>query len=91
MKDAAQSRIEELERLVSELRHDLRGAISPAALIADRLRQSKEPEVQRAGRTIGIVVERVMAILEATCVTVPPRGGAQTGSAAGTGRARPVG
>jgi hypothetical protein len=87
MDDAAQRRVEELERLVSELRHDLRGAISPAALIADRLRRSNDPTVQRSGNTIGIVVERVLAILEATCQTVPPRGSGQGGPVIGPGGA----
>jgi len=73
MDDTAQPRVEVLERLVSELRHDLRGAISPAALIADRLRQNADPGIQRSGRTIGLVVDRVLAILDATCATVPPR------------------
>jgi hypothetical protein len=74
MADAAQGRVEELERLVSELRHDLRGAVSPAALIADRLLQNSDPAVQRSGKTISVVVDRVLAILEGTCRTVPPRG-----------------
>jgi hypothetical protein len=88
MNDAAQSRVEILERLVSELRHDLRGAMSPAALIADRLRQNDDPAVQRSGKTIGIVVERVLAILEATCQVVPPRGPAQAGPVIGAGGVR---
>lgn len=88
MVDTVKSRVDELERLVSELRHDLRGAISPAALIADRLRQSNDPAVQRSGRTIGIVVERVLAILEATCQAVPPRGSAEAGPVIGAGSAR---
>lgn len=83
MEGAAQSRVDELERLVSDLRHDLRGAISPAALIADRLRQSDDPAVQRSGKTVGIVVERVLAILEATCKAVPPRGSNQAGPTLG--------
>ncbi|MGA3401169.1 MAG: hypothetical protein ABSC95_18295 [Acetobacteraceae bacterium] len=88
MVDAAQARVEELERLVSELRHDLRGAISPAVLIADRLRQSSDPSVQRSGKTIGIVVERVLAVLEATCQVVPPSGLGQAGPVIGAGGAR---
>ncbi len=88
MVDAAQSRVEELERLVSELRHDLRGAMSPAALIADRLRQSSDPAVQRSGNTIGIVVQRVLTILEATGKVVPPRGPSQAGPVIGAGGAR---
>jgi len=88
MADAEQARVEELEHLVSELRHDLRGAMSPAALIADRLRQSNDPAVQRSGKTIGIVVERVLAILEGTCELVPPRGAGRTGPVIGPGGAR---
>ena len=85
MADTAQSRVEELERLVSELRHDLRGAMSPAALIADRLRQSNDPAVQRSGKTIGVVVERVLTILEGTCKVVPPRSIGQAGPVIGAG------
>jgi len=88
MADAAQSRVEELERLVCDLRHDLRGAISPAALIADRLRQSNDPAVQRSGMTIGTVVERVLTILEATFQAVPPRGSVQTEPVIGAGGVR---
>lgn len=86
MEDAGQSRVKELEQLIAELRHDLRGAISPAALIADRLRQSNDPAVQRSGGTIATVVERVLAILDAAGRAVAPRGGAQAGPAIGAGR-----
>ena len=85
MDDAARSRVEVLERLVSELRHDLRGAISPAALIADRLRQNSDPIVQRSGKTISVVVERVLAILDATCQAVPPRSNGPSGPVLGEG------
>jgi hypothetical protein len=88
MADATQARVEELERLVSELRHDLRGAISPAALIADRLRQNTDASVQRSGKTISIVVERVLAVLEATCKVVPPRGIGDAGPVLGAGGRR---
>ena len=88
MADAAQSRVEELERLVSELRHDLRGAMSPAVLIADRLRRSSDPAVQRAGQTIGSVVERVLAILDATSQAVPSRGSGQAGPVIRSGGVR---
>lgn len=88
MDDAAQARVAELERLVSELRHDLRGAVSPAALIADRLRQSGDPTIQRSGNTISVVVERVLAILDATCEVVPPGTGGPTGPVIGSGGTR---
>jgi hypothetical protein len=86
MEEALKSRVAELERLVADLRHDLRGAISPAALVADRLRQSDDPAMQRSGKTIGIVVERVLAILDATGQAVPPHGPGQAGPVINAGR-----
>jgi hypothetical protein len=74
MEPTTEGRVRELEKLVSQLRHDLRGAITPAALVADRLRQNAEPGVQRAGATVAAVVERVLAILDATRPAVPSRG-----------------
>ena len=73
MSDAPQSRIAELERLVSELRHDIRGALSPAMLIADRLRQNPDPSVQKSGHTIDVVVQRILKVLDATREAVPAR------------------
>jgi signal transduction histidine kinase len=83
MEESAEARIEALERLVSSLRHDLRGAITPAALIADRLRQNSDPAIQRSAARIAQVVERVMSRLTATYELVPPRDG--TGPVIGTG------
>lgn len=71
---AAQARISELERLVSRLRHDLRGALSPALLMADRLQMQKDPVAQRASEVIGRTVDRITEILDATRAAVPSRG-----------------
>jgi hypothetical protein len=83
MEEPTQARIEELEKLVSALRHDLRGAITPAALIADRLRQNSDPAVQRSAARIAEVVERILVRLNATYELVPQRGG--TGPVIGAG------
>jgi hypothetical protein len=83
MEESAQVRIKELERLVSALRHDLRGAITPAALIADRLRHNSDPAVQRSAARFAEVVERILTRLNATYDLVPPRGG--TGPVIGAG------
>jgi hypothetical protein len=40
MEMSADARVDQLERLVSSLRHDLRGAITPASLVAERLKQN---------------------------------------------------
>jgi hypothetical protein len=84
MEQAPQDRIEQLEKLVSGLRHDIRGAITPAALIADSLGRNSDPAIQRSAARIAGVIERVLARLNATHEIVPPRGG--VGPVMGTGR-----
>jgi signal transduction histidine kinase len=74
MEQAPQDRIEQLEKLVATLRHDLRGVVTPAALIADRLRNSSDPTIQRSAARITDVVERILARLNATYDIVPPHG-----------------
>jgi hypothetical protein len=73
MDDSADARVAQLERLVSSLRHDLRGLITPASLIADRLRLNNDPAIQRSGNMIAGVVERIVLTLNATYELVPPR------------------
>jgi hypothetical protein len=79
-----QVRIEELEKLVSSLRHDLRGAITPALLVADRLRLNCDPSIQRAGTRITEMIERILSTLNATYHAVPPRGEAGPSIGAGS-------
>ncbi len=67
------ARVEQLEALVSRLRHDLRGVITPAALVGDQLRVHKDPAMQRAGTRIGEMVDRVLQTLDETYRHVPPR------------------
>jgi len=73
--EAAAARIETLEKSVSTLRHDLRGAISSTSLIADALLAHADPAVQRSGKKVAATVDRIMAILNATLEIVPPRSG----------------
>ena len=81
---AEQNRVVELEALVSSLRHDLRGVITPAALVGDQLRQHSDPAVQRAGGRIGETVRRVLEKLDATYRQVPARGAKSAGPVLGT-------
>jgi hypothetical protein len=69
--EAATARIETLEKSVSTLRHDLRGAIFSTSLIADALLAHGDPAVQRSGKKIAAAVERIMAILNGTLEIVP--------------------
>jgi len=76
MEQTAADRVQQLEKLVSTLRHDLRGQITPVSLIADRLRHNDDPTIQRSANMIAGVVERVVATLNATYELVPSRGNA---------------
>jgi transcription elongation GreA/GreB family factor len=71
--EEAQERIEELERLISKTRHDIRGALSPARLWADRLSADPDPKAQRAGQFIDRAIQRVIDLLIATGDVVPSR------------------
>ena len=46
-----------------QLRHDIRGALSPALLTADRLLTSGEPGVKRSGEIVVRSVEKAIALL----------------------------
>jgi hypothetical protein len=56
---ALATRIEAQRRL----RHDLRGALSPALLTADRLLSNADPAVKRAGQMMVMAVERASALM----------------------------
>ena len=45
------------------LRHDVRGALSPALLTADRLLANADPAVQRAGDIMVRAIEKAAAFL----------------------------
>ena len=59
MELALNSRAEQIRRL----RHDIRGALSPALLIADRLLSHADPSVQRAGQIMVRTVDRATGLL----------------------------
>jgi hypothetical protein len=63
---AAEQRIAASETTLSKLRHDVRGALSPALLSADRLTMNKDPAVVRSAEMVVSAIERVSALLDAT-------------------------
>jgi len=73
MEYARQDRVQELEKLVSSLRHELRGVITPAAFIADRLLLNNDPAVLRLGTILNKTIEHILEILEKTYEIVPPQ------------------
>jgi hypothetical protein len=74
MQQSAQDRLEHLEEVIAGLRHDIRGLLTPAALMADLLMENSDPAIQHSGHIISGVVERIVSTLDATYQDVPPRG-----------------
>ena len=62
---AAQARVDAIEKQAAGLRHDLRGALSPALIISDRLIENADPAVRRAGESVIRSIERAAALLAA--------------------------
>ena len=60
------ARLAVLEAATSALRHDLRGMLSPALLVADRLLAHPDPAVVRAGETVVKAITRAEARLRET-------------------------
>ena len=56
---ADEAELAELRRQLSTLRHDLRGILSPALLVSDRLLGNEDAAVRRAGEVMIRTVERV--------------------------------
>ncbi len=59
-------RLTAIETQAAALRHDLHGILSPALLTADRLLNSPDPSVRRAGEVVVRTVERATARLAET-------------------------
>lgn len=58
-----QALLAEVEAATTTLRHDLRGVLSPALLMADRLAGNPDPAVQRAGEVIVRSIDRATALI----------------------------
>lgn len=67
------ARLATLEATMPSLRHDLRGLLSPAVLVSDRLTAHPDPEVVRVGETVMGVVTRVIDRLATTRDSAPRR------------------
>ena len=68
----AAERMAELEKLISSVRHDVCGALTPALMVADSLQSHADPAVQRAGAKIAQSIMRATTMLKATREAVPP-------------------
>ena len=64
--EALRSQVGQLETAASALRHDLRGVLSPALMVADRLVNNPDPAVRRAGDAVVRSIDRATALLSAS-------------------------
>lgn len=60
----ADTRLQDAVAANSQLRHDLRGALSPALLVSDRLIGHADAGVAKAGNTVVRAVQRATELLE---------------------------
>ena len=73
---AAQAHIDALEARASSFRHDLRGALSPALIVSDRLVTSSDPATRWAGEAVARSIEQASALIAASKPGGPPGDGA---------------
>ena len=69
------ARIEIYRAHTAALRHDLRGVLSPALMVSDRLVNHQDPTVQRAGQTVVRSIERATALIVSHRDALTPDGG----------------
>ncbi len=82
----AEQRIDELEVLIAEVRHDLNGALTPALLAVERLYASPDPRIRQAGERIAASVLRATSLMTALREVVPAmEGQAHLAAAGGSG------
>jgi len=63
---AMAARLSDVEARAASMRHDLRGVLSPALMVTDRLLNNPEPTVQRAGQAVIRSIERATSIIQAS-------------------------
>lgn len=69
---AGQVQLAELRAHLSGLRHDMRGILSPALLVADRLLSHQDAHVRRAGEVMVRTVDRAVYRLAETRLDQDP-------------------
>lgn len=80
--------LEDYRAHVAALRHDLRGVLSPALMMSDRLLQHGEPGVQRAGQAVVRSIERATALLAESKGFMAPGAAGEAAPGAGEPPAR---
>jgi signal transduction histidine kinase len=60
------ARLAALGTVVAKVSHDLRGILTPALLVAERLQFNPDPKVQRAGETLALAVDRATDLVRRT-------------------------
>lgn len=60
---AMEAHVDTVEAHAASLRHDLRGALSPALIASDRLAVSADPAVRKAGEAVIQSIERASALI----------------------------
>ncbi|MDP9096954.1 MAG: hypothetical protein M3N26_10470 [Pseudomonadota bacterium] len=59
----SEHRVHQLEQRSADLRHELRGVLSPAMMVSDRLLKNDDPAIQRAGQAVVRSIERATELI----------------------------
>lgn len=70
--DRLREQLEEYRAHSAVLRHDLRGVLSPALMMSDRLLGHADPAVQRAGNAVVRSIERATTLLASSKEVLQP-------------------
>ena len=79
---AMAARLSDVESRAASMRHDLRGVLSPALMVTDRLINNPDPTVQRAGQAVIRSIERATSLIQ-TSKPEPAAGPASSTEPAG--------
>jgi signal transduction histidine kinase len=80
---AAHARDARLAQLVIKFSHDIRGAVTPALLMAERLEMNADPAVKQAAAVVASAMERTAEIAKAASAEARATGGVAKGERRG--------
>jgi hypothetical protein len=79
----ARARDAQWTQLIIKLSHDIRGAVTPALLMAERLEMNADPGVKQAAAVVASAMERTAEIAKAASAEARATGGVAKGERRG--------
>ena len=80
---AARARDEQWAQLIVKLSHDIRGAVTPALLLAERLEMNADPAIKQAATVVSSAMERTTELAKAASTEARATAGVAKGERRG--------